>query len=242
MYNNGRLGDFMGKKRLIIVFVFVLIFIIAIVLSSIYYNDKYSIHFETGTEEAILTQYVGKDGTVKEPLEPTKEGFVFKEWQLNGETFNFDTVIKEDTVLTALWVKEEYVIVAFNTNTDEEIDSIKILKGDVIKELPIPNNEGYEFVGWYKEDKLYTNGEIYSDITLTAKYEKIVPKYEIGDKVIIIGKYAKSSKSTTAYNKRAIGWTREILNIIEGTEFPYVVGDNTGVTGFFKLESIERVE
>lgn len=242
MYNNGRLGDFMGKKRLIIVFVFVLIFIIAIVLSSIYYNDKYSIHFETGTEEAILTQYVGKDGTVKEPLEPTKEGFVFKEWQLNGETFNFDTVIKEDTVLTALWVKEEYVIVAFNTNTDEEIDSIKILKGDVIKELPIPNNEGYEFVGWYKEDKLYTNEEIHSDITLTAKYEKIVPKYEIGDKVIIIGKYAKSSKSTTAYNKRAIGWTREILNIIEGTELPYVVGDNTGVTGFFKLESIERVE
>ena len=232
----------MGRKRLIIVFVFVLIFIMSIFLSSIYYDDKYSIHFETGTEEAILTQYVDKNGTVKEPLEPSKEGFIFKEWQLNGETFNFDTVIKEDIILTALWVKEEYITVAFNTNTEEKLNSMKILKGEVIKELPTPNKEDYEFIGWYKQDELYNNEEIYSDITLTAKYEKIIPKYEIGDKVIIVGKYAKSSKSTTAYNKRAIGWEREILNIIEGTEFPYVVGNNTGVTGFFKLESVERVE
>ena len=49
------------------------------------------------------------------------------------------------------------------------------------------------------------------------------------------------STDKNAYNKRAIGWEREILNIIEGVEFPYVVGDTTGVTGFFKLESLERM-
>ena len=232
----------MGKKRLIIIFAFVLVFIVSISISAIYYKDKFSVYFETGTEDAILTQYVVKDGTAKEPLEPIKEGFVFKEWQLNGETFNFDTEIKEDTVLTALWIKEEYIKVSFNADTDEIIDSIKILKGESIKELPTPNKEDYEFIGWYLEDELYDNGEIHSDVTLIAKYEKITPTYNIGDKVLIIGKYAKSSKSTIAYNKRAIGWTREILNIIEGTEFPYVIGDKTGVTGFFKLESMERVE
>lgn len=242
MYNSGRLGDFMGKKRLIIIFTFVFVFMIAICLSTIYYNDKFSVYFETGTEESFLTQYVSKDGTVKEPLEPTKEGFVFKEWQLNGETFNFDTTITEDTVLTALWIKEEYIKISFNADTDEVIDSIKILKGESVKNLPTPNKEDYEFIGWYLEDELYEYGEIHSDVTLIAKYEKIIPTYNIGDKVIIIGKYAKSSKSTVAYNKRAIGWEREILNIIEGAEFPYVIGDKTGVTGFFKLESIERVE
>lgn len=242
MYNNGRLGDFMGKKRLIIIFAFILAFMSAICISTIYYNDKFSVYFETGTEEVFLTQYVSKNGTVKEPLEPIKEGFVFKEWQLNGETFNFDTIITKDTVLTAYWIKEEYIKISFNTDTGQILDSMKILKGESISELPTPTKDNYEFVGWYKEDELYTNEEIHNDITLTAKYEKIKPKYEIGDKVIIIGKYAKSSKSTVAYNKRAIGWKREILNIIEGTEFPYVIGDKTGVTGFFKLESIERVE
>ena len=241
MYNNGRLGDVMDKKRMIIILIFIFIFIISILISSIYYNDKYSVYFETGSEDAILTQFVNKNGTVKKPIEPTKEGFVFKEWQLNGETFDFDTKIDKDTILTAEWAKEEYVIVNFSNDTEEMFESIKLLKGDIIEELPISTKEEYEFIGWFLNDELYKNQEINSDITLIAKYEKIIPKYEIGDKVIIIGKYAKMSNDKVAYNKRAIGWEREILNIIDGVEFPYVVGDGTGVTGFFKLESLERV-
>ena len=232
----------MDKKRFIVILMFVLIFIISISISSIYYKDKYSVNFETGCEDAILTQFVEKDGTVKEPLEPTKEGYVFKEWQLDGVAFDFNTKLDKDIILSAEWVKEEYVIVNFKTDTSEVFEEIKLLKGDTIKELPISEREGYEFIGWYLIDELYENQEINSDVVLVAKYKEIIPEIKIGDKVKIIDKYAKMSNDKVAYNKRAIGWEREILNIIEDVEFPYVVGDKTGVTGFFKIESLERVE
>lgn len=220
---------------------FIFIFIISILISSIYYKDKYSVNFETGSEDVILTQFVDKNGTVKEPIEPTKDGYIFKEWQLNGVAFDFNTKLDKDIILSAEWIKEEYITVNFSTDTLEEFDEMKLLKGDTIKELPVSNNQGYEFIGWYLNDELYENQEINSDVVLVAKYKEIILEYKIGDKIKIIGNYAKMSTDKIAYNKRAIGWERQILNIIEGVEFPYVIGDNTGVTGFFKVESLERV-
>lgn len=234
----------MEKKRTIIILMFIVAFLVAIFTSLIYYNNKYSVTFESGTSEIILTKYVKKNGKVEEPITPIKEGYVFKEWQVNGETYDFDSKVEDDIVLTAEWVKEEYVTITFNTNSDNKVEDKKILKGSIIEELPESKKEEHEFIGWYLNDHLYNNEEIYDDITLEAKYKEIKTIYEIGDKVIIIGNYSKSAYSTIdeAYNKRAIGWEREIIDIIEDSEFPYVVGNNTGVTGFFKVESIEKKE
>lgn len=233
----------MDKKRLIVISIFIMIFIIAIIVSSLYYNDKYSVYFETGTDEAILTKYVKKNDKVEQPIEPTKEGYVFKEWQLDGQYYDFDTEIKKDTVLTAKWVKEEYITINFNTNSEYNIESKKILKGDIIDELPESFKEEYEFIGWYLNNKLYNNEEIYDDIELSAEYknETINTTYKVGDKIKITGNYSDSSKSLYAYNKKAIGWEREIIDILENSEYPYVVGNQSGVTGFFKASSIERI-
>lgn len=233
----------MDKKRIITIILFIIIFLLAIVISLFYYNDKYSVCFETGTEEVILTKYVKKNGKVEAPTNPTKEGYVFKEWQLNGETYNFDTNINKDTVLTAKWIKEEYITIDFNTNSDNIIESKKILKGDVIDELPEAIKDDYEFIGWYLNDKLYNNEEIHSDITLIAQYKNdtINTTYKVGDIVNIIGKYSSSAYNKKAYYKVAIGWERQILGIIENSEFPYIVGNETGVTGFFKANSIKKI-
>ena len=37
----------------------------------------------------------------------TKTGYKFKEWQVNGNTFNFETEITKDMELTAIWEKVE---------------------------------------------------------------------------------------------------------------------------------------
>lgn len=233
----------MDKKRIVVISGFIVIFIISIIMSLIYYNDKYSVSFETGTDENILTQYVEKNETVNEPYEPTKDGYIFKEWQLNGEPYNFDTKIKQDTILTAKWIKEEYVIVNFDTDSNYEIDSKKILKGDKIDELPTSEKDDYEFIGWYLKEDFYNQELIYSDVVLSAQYknEKLNTTYKIGDRVKIIGNYSKSAYSKNAYNKKAIGWEREILNIIDGSEYPYVIGNKSGVTGYFKASSIEII-
>ena len=234
----------MEKKRLIAIFIFIIIFIILISLSILYYNNKYSVFFDTGTDEIILTKYVKKNEKIEKPTEPNKEGYIFKEWQLNGNTYDFDTEIKKDIVLTAKWIKEEYVTIDFNTNSNEDLASIKIIKGDIIKELPTPNKEGYEFIGWYLDNKLYNLDEIHSNIKLNAEYknDKINTTYKEGDMVNIVGSYSNSAYSLNANYDIAISWNRQILSIIEEGEFPYIVGNEEGVTGFFKANSIEKVK
>lgn len=229
----------MGKKRIIIVCCIVVFFILGIVLSFLYNKNKYSVYFETGTNDILLTKYVSKGDKISEPKPPVRDGYIFKEWQLNGKKYDFSTEIEGDTVLTAKWIKEEYITISY-IDDEEIIQSIEILKGDKIDTLPIVSKENYNFIGWYLDGKVYNNQELYDDTTLVAKYEiiKEEPKLKLGDRVDIIGNYASSSYSTSAQYSAAIGWDREILDIIDDSEFPYMVGDSTGVTGFFKEDSL----
>lgn len=231
----------MDKKRVVAILIFVFIFFIAIILSIIHYNGKYSVYFETGTSDVFLTRYVSKNDKVVEPPIPNKDGYIFKEWQLNGKKYDFDEQIKSDTVLTAKWVKEEYVTITFDTSSDDELESRKILKGEPIDDLPILYKDNYKFIGWFLNDELYNNEEIYNDITLVARFEmnEINNNYKIGDTVKIVGKYSDSAYSKYDYNSLAIGWEREIVNIIEDSEFPYAIGYNDEITGYFKVTSIE---
>lgn len=232
----------MSKKRLIILVSFIIVFALTIILSFLYSKDKYTVSFETGSQDYFMNQYISKNGVIDQPVEPTKEGYVFKEWQLNGEKYDFSNKIDSDLILTAKWVKEEYVFIYFDTKSDYMIEPIKILKGETITELPVAEKEEYEFIGWFLDDILYNNQEINSDTTLIAEYknETINTSYKIGDKVKIIGNYSNCSNSNYAYNKRAIGWDRTILQIYEGMNYPYLVGNEDGVTGFFKSESIAK--
>lgn len=233
----------MEKKRLTIMIIFIIIFILAIILSCFYYKDKYIVSFETGTDESILTQYIKENSKVVEPIKPKKDGYIFVEWQLNGEKYDFDKIVNSDLVLSAKWVKEEYISVNYVTNSTYNIDSIKILKGSSINNLPATYKDGYEFIGWYLNDKLYENDIINDDATLVAHYNQInmVPDYKIGDRVLIVGNYSNSAYSNEANYDIAIGWNRVILDIFEDSEYPYMIGNENGVTGFFKDTSIELI-
>ncbi len=235
----------MDKKRFIVILIFIFIFSISIIGSFLYNKDKYSVTFETGTSELFLTQYVGKNDKINKPSNPTKDGYVFKEWQLDGKKFDFDSEIDSDTVLTAKWIKEEYVTINFDTKSSNSISPIKILKGDTIDNIPTPIKDNYEFIGWYLNGKLYESEEVYDDIVLVAEYknDSINTTYKVGDSVTITGEYSNSSNignKTYTKNKKAIGWNRVILDINLDNEFPYVVGNEFGITGFFKASSIEK--
>ena len=232
------LGGIMSKRRIIIMICIIILFILAIVFSFYYYKGKYVVSFETGTDDAILNQYVEKNSKVKKPIEPTKEGYVFIEWQLNGKTYDFESLVTKNITLNAKWKKEEYITVKFETLTDERLDNIKLLKGSYIQDLPILTREGYKFKGWQMNNIEYINQELYDDITLTAIYEKI-KNISVGDYVLITGDYASSSSSISADNSLAIGWTRRVLEIYEGSNYPYMVGNSSGVTGFFKEDALE---
>ena len=156
-----------------------------------------------------------------------------------------DSEINKDIILSAKWLKEEYIKISFDTDSTNKIDDIKLLKGSKVEELPIPSKENFEFIGWYLNEEIFNKDkELNSDINLVAYYKNDTynPTYKKGNSVKIVGNYSDSSKGEYAYNQIAIGWNRTILDIIENTNYPYMIGNETGVTGFFKAESIEIIK
>ena len=73
---------------------------------------KYTITFDSNGGTSVSSQTVEEGGVVKRPSDPTKTGYTFVEWQWNGKTFDFQTKIRENITLKAVWKENEpkYVI------------------------------------------------------------------------------------------------------------------------------------
>ena len=71
-------------------------------------------------------------------------------------------------------------------------------------------------------------------------YIKEETELKVGDYVEIIatGNGSAYGTANTAYG---IGFKRKILKIYEGKPFPYRVGNSSGTTGFYKAESLRRI-
>ena len=75
----------------------------------------YNVEFDTDGGNEINTQTVEKGNFVNQPTTPTKKGYKFIEWQLNGEKFDFKQEITSNITLKAKWEKIENT----NNNSNE---------------------------------------------------------------------------------------------------------------------------
>lgn len=62
---------------------------------------------------------------------------------------------------------------------------------------------------------------------------------QVGDTVKIVGT-GNGSTYGTANTAYGIGWTRSVLRIWDGRPYPYQIGNNTGTTGFYKAEALQK--
>lgn len=67
-----------------------------------------TVTFDPDNGEKPWTSEIESGKTIEEPAAPVKEGYVFKGWALNGEAFDFKSIITTDLTLKAVW--EEIVI------------------------------------------------------------------------------------------------------------------------------------
>lgn len=95
------------------------------------------------------------------------------------------------------------------------------------------NNERYE------DFEQYEYPEIVQPEIAPEPVSAIEP-LQIGDRVKIVGTGNGSSLGTsnTAYG---IGWERQILKIWDGRLYPYQVGNETGTTGFYRAEALQKI-
>ncbi len=128
------------------------------------------------------SQDIKQGNKATKPANPTKEDFVFAGWYLGEVLFDFDEPVNEDVTLIALWeaVLPSNLVVTVTFDTDGGtplIDEIVIDKGSKVTKPADPVKDGYTFEGWYYNNKKHNfNDVIDEDITLTAKWDKVVGK------------------------------------------------------------------
>ncbi|MBM7454128.1 putative repeat protein (TIGR02543 family) [Acholeplasma morum] len=138
-----------------------------------------TVSFNTQGAAVIPSQNINEASKATLVDNPTKAGYVFKEWRINGiegNVFSFDTLIYESMMLYAVY--EEVVSkIHFDANGGTEISSITGKKGDSILLPSAPTKEGFEFDGWYLDIKLTEPFQLQEmpsgEITLYAKWNAL---------------------------------------------------------------------
>ncbi len=145
-----------------------------------------------------------KDGdTVDLPSNPTKEGYTFDGWYLNGEKFDSKTPVEGDVVLEAKFTINTYSV-TFNLDNDSENLKEEVKYNELVEKPKNPKKSGYTFVGWYVgETEFDFNTKITRDMVITAKWTKVTTaSYNVEYYLMNLdGTYTVASKTETIKGK-----------------------------------------
>lgn len=95
----------MNKKVIVGIIGVLLVAIIGVLL--VKGTKKYTVTFETDGGTKIEAQKIKNGDEIEEPEEPTKEGYIFEGWYLDGKEYDFTEPISKDTKIVAKWKKIE---------------------------------------------------------------------------------------------------------------------------------------
>ena len=70
-------------------------------------KETYTVKFDSNGGTRVSSQTVEEGDRAYEPKDPTRSGYTFLGWYLNGRKFSFNTRIYEDVTLVAKWEREE---------------------------------------------------------------------------------------------------------------------------------------
>lgn len=126
----------------------------------------------TGTPPATV---VAGD-TIAAPTSPTRDGYEFAGWSVNGSIYNFTTPVTKPITLTATWTAIPVThLVTFDADGGTEIAPMSVTDGDTIAAPTNPTRDGYTFSGWVSNGTAYDfTTAITEPITLTAIWAVVV--------------------------------------------------------------------
>lgn len=108
----------------------------------------YTVSFNSNGGTPVAPQTVAYEAFATRPADPTREGYIIKEWQLNGELYNFDVPVTEDITLDAVWSK--VWTVTFDSNGGAPTPEVQVIvDGELANTPQEPTKDGCIFGGWY---------------------------------------------------------------------------------------------
>ncbi len=148
----------------------------------------YSVMFKTEDSENVkgmpkatygtFYDYFIEGETITMPANPTRTGYDFKGWAVNGKTVDTTNgyTITGDVVFTAQWEKQTYTV-TFDSMGGSKINDQKVKYQETATKPTDPTKSGYTFGGWYTDNKCTKGNEfrfdtkITGDMTLYAKWD-----------------------------------------------------------------------
>lgn len=161
------------------------------------YKVSFDLNGGNVSGDAYEEQYVEKGKQAAEPVNPTREGYIFAGWMEGDSPFSFHTQIAKDTHLTAQWISQEHYTLTYRSNNGKnttQIDPGKYLIGAAVRVIEVPKESGWEapdgiehFLCWNTKDdgtgEDYYPGDFFEipenvPETGSVLYAKWVPKRE----------------------------------------------------------------
>ena len=176
------------NKNVKIIAVIGALLILAMILFIIFGGKKetFTVSFYTDGGTRIESQTIEEGERVSRPVNPTKDGYIFDNWYIGDDIYDFTLKVNKNITLSAKWVKDntseedneeviaEKYTVTFNSNGGSSVESVVVEKGQTVNKPTNPTRKNYEFVSWQLNEKDYDfSKEITSDITLVAKWKKV---------------------------------------------------------------------
>ena len=89
---------------------------------------KYTVTFDSNGGSAVSAQTITKGQKATKPADPTRSGYTFAGWTLDGKAYDFNTAVNSDIKLVAKWNKIEETNNNNNNSSNESSnDEVKYL-------------------------------------------------------------------------------------------------------------------
>lgn len=153
-------------------------------VSNVYYTVTFDANGGYVSGSTMTTRTVRKGDAVNEVV-PSREGYTFLGWYLNGNKYDFASPVNGKITLVANWKKKDSntpvttnkYTVTFNSNGGSKVNSQKVIEGDTAWMPSDPTRSCYDFAGWYYYNangnlvRFDFNTPIYRDIILYAEWD-----------------------------------------------------------------------
>ena len=165
-YFDGKLWDFNGTK------------ITKSITLVAKWVETVTVTFDLDNETNVKIYVYDKNTPAMKPIDPTKAGYRFDGWLLDGVLWDFNAPLTQSITLTAKWVKT--FTVTFDSDGGSAVNSMIIDEGELIPEPDEPyKSSRFRFKHWYISGTDtawdFETMTVTSDIVLKAKWQPWLP-------------------------------------------------------------------
>lgn len=136
---------------------------------------QYTVTFDSKGGSSVPSQAVEESKKVQKPSDPTREGYTFAGWTLNGNDYNFDSSVTGNITLVATWTENEKAkyTVTFDSKGGSSVPSQEVEEGNKVQKPSDPTREAYTFAGWTLNGSSYNfDSSLTENITLVASWNQ----------------------------------------------------------------------